>query len=139
MGLKIFQQKHSYSYNGPHCTLHLCKKLGRSLELIRSKIQIIKKRNTFFGHLIPCNPELTIFFGKNSCSNNGPYYPLHSYQKLGISFEAFCSKIERSKKYTFFGHLIPYNLGLRIFSENNLSQTMYPNVLYTHAKNWEDP
>ena len=51
----------------------------------------------------------------------------------------FGVKCKEVKKPTFFGHLIPYNAGLRIFQKNNLAQTMGPIVLYTYAKNWEDP
>ena len=59
-------------------------------------------------------------------------------QKFGRSLEPFWIKVQRSKKNTFLGHLIPYDAGLRIFSKKNPAQTMGPIVLYTHAKNWED-
>ena len=42
-------------------------------------------------------------------------------------------------KSTFFGHLIPYNAGFRIFQKSILAQTMGSIIFYTHAKNWEDP
>ena len=87
--------------------------MGRSLVLFRSRVQRSKK-TTFFGHLIPYIPGLRIFSGKQFCSTNGPYCPLHSCKKLGRSWGPFWRKVQRSKKATFFGHLIPYNPRLRI-------------------------
>ena len=59
-------------------------------------------------------------------------------KKFEKSLEPIWSKGQRSKKDTYFRHLILYNLGLRIFQENYPAQTMGPIVPYTHAKNWED-
>ena len=52
-------------------------------------------------------------------------------QKLGGSLVLFWSKGQKRKKTTYFGHVIPYNLGFRLFQKNNLAQTM---ASYTHAK-----
>ena len=114
------------------------KNFGRSLEPFRSKVQRSKK-NTFFGHLIPYNPGLKNFSETQSYTNNGPYHPLHSCKNLGRSLELFWSKVQRSKKNTFFGYLIPYNPELRIFLGNNLTQTISHIVIYIHATKWEDP
>ena len=62
----------------------------------------------------------------------------HACQKLGKFIEHFWRKCQEKYKNTFVGYLIPYNPGLRIFSENPLTQTMVPICLYTHAKNLED-
>ena len=43
-------------------------------------------------------------------------------------------KAKKSAKTTFCRHLIPYNPGLRFFSENHLPQKIDHIVLYNHAK-----
>ena len=110
-GLRIFWEK---QYFGLYCPLHSCKKLGRSLESFRSKVQRSKK-NTIFGNLIPYNPILRIFSKEKSCSNNGPYCPLHSCKKLGRSLEPFWSKGQRTKKTHLFWTLNPLESGIKIF------------------------
>ena len=45
----------------------------------------------------------------------------------------FRVKCKEVKKH-FVWHLIPYNLGLKIFQKNTLNQTMDHIVLYIHAK-----
>jgi len=47
--------------------------------------------------------------------------------------------VQRRKKPTFLGDLIPYNPGLRFISEKQTSSKNGPFVLYIDAKNWEDP
>ena len=55
--LRIFSEKKSCSNNGAYCPQHSCKKLRRSLEQYRSKVQRSKTTHRF-GHLTPCNPGL---------------------------------------------------------------------------------
>ena len=98
--LRIFSEKQSCSKNAPYCPLHSCKKLGRSLETFRSKVQRSKK-TPFLDTKSPIIRD-DEFFGKQSCSNIGPYCPLHSCKKLGRSLEPFRSKVQRSKKKTPF-------------------------------------
>ena len=98
-----------------------------------------KYKNAFFGHLIPYNPGFRIFSEKLSCSKNGPYCPLHLCKKLGRSSEQFWSKVQRSKKTHLFAHLIPYNPGLRIFSEKQSWTNNWPYYPLHSCKNWKDP
>ena len=46
-------------------------------------------------------------------------------------FGVKCKEVKKN----FFGHLVPYNPGLRIFQKHNLAQTMGPIIHYTHEKN----
>ena len=48
-------------------------------------------------------------------------------------------KKTKKVKNTFFRHLIPYNPGLRIFLERAFGSNDGPIVLYTYARNKEDP
>ena len=51
-----------------------------------------KAKNTFFGHLIPYNPELRIFLENSSDSNDEAYCSLRSCKKVGKSLEPSYSK-----------------------------------------------
>ena len=101
-------------------------KIGKILRALLEK----RPKKRLFGLLIPYNPGLRIFSIRPSRSNGGSYYPLHSCK---IWDEA------KESQNTFFGHIMPYNPGLRFFQKNYLARTMGPIVLYTNAKNWEDP
>ena len=97
-------------------------------QIIRKILRAVVEKMTekwkkhLFGHLITYNPRLRLFSEKQSDSNNGPYCPLHSCKKLGRSLEPFWKKGQKSQKQLFWTqHLIPYNQGLRIFSEKLVS------------------
>ena len=49
-----------------------------------------------------------------------------------MEFKSQSQKVK--KKLCWTRHLIPYNPGLRIFSENHLAKTIDPIVVYTNAK-----
>ena len=119
---------------GPIILYTHAKKLGRSLEQFWSKVRRSKKKPNIFGHLIPYNPGSRIFSVKQSCSDKGPYCPLHSCKKLERSLDPFLGKVETSKKNTFFGHLIPYNPTLRIFSGKPFCSKNGPNCLLHSCK-----
>ena len=87
--LRIFSEKQSCSNNGPYRPLHTCKISEDPRSHFGVKYKEVKK-DKFFGHLI-YNPRLRIFLEKQSCSNNGPYCPLHSCKKLERSLEPFWS------------------------------------------------
>ena len=64
-----------------------------------------------------------------------PIFLYNHAKKLERFLEPFWGKGQKSKKNR---HLIPYSPGL-YFSEKEPSYTMRPDVLYNHAKHWEDP
>ena len=66
----------------------------------------------------------------------GPIIVIYDNAKIRVTLkELFWKKGQKSLKIIFLGHLLSYNLGLKIFQKNNLVQTMDPIVLYTHVNN----
>ena len=57
-----------------------------------------------------------------------------SCKKVGKSLEPFWRKGHKSRKNIFFGHLIPYNAGLRIFLENPYGSNNVPYCLLHSCK-----
>ena len=98
-GLRILSEKPCCSNDGPYCSLHSCKKLGRAVLEKRTKTY---KRTIFFAPLIPYNMGLRFLSQKSSDSKDGPYCPLHSCKKLGRSLELFWRKGQKKVKNTFF-------------------------------------
>ena len=60
-------------------------------------------------------------------------------QEIGKILGPVSENRPKKVKNTFFGHLYPYNPGLRFFQKNHVAQTIHPVFLYNHAKNCEDP
>ena len=101
-----------------YCHLQSCKKFGRSFQQIKRKYRKARKRTL--------NPLSSwIFLEKLSSSNNASYCHLQSCHKSRGCCRRFGEMTKKVKKH-LFGHLIPCNPVLRIFSEKSSSSNCAP-------------
>ena len=70
-------------------------------------------------------------FLKIAALNDVLHCPLQLCEKLRKSLRAI---LDKKSKVTYFHHLIPYNLGLRLFSDKTLCEFLDLMVYYLHAK-----
>ena len=86
-GLRIFQKKQFCSNNRRYCPLNSCKKLDRSLESFKSKVQRGKK--TLFWTLNPLLSRIKNFFRKTILLKQWALMSFALMQKIGKILRVF--------------------------------------------------